>query len=258
MGFLFYIPAGVISLTLLLLTMLVIEGGFRIGSRVVHHDASVDSAVGVVQNSILGLMAFLLGLSFTFTAGRFETRHDLEQKEANCLGTAYVRTQLIDHPLGAQIRALLPQYVEARWNTYEAGIVGNDAYLRAKARSDELQAQIWKCTADVFREDKTDKRTALLTQTLNDAFDAAGDVEEARRHRVPEIIFLLLFSAVLLSAGFVGYVFGRTGARVLPAWFLFSAVTAVTIFVILDLDRPERGLIRDKHTPLKVLRHSLN
>lgn len=258
MGTLFFIPAGVIAFVLFVVTVAIAEAGFRLGLRSSSHDDQVQGAVGVVQNSVLGLMAFLLGLSFSFTAGRYDSRHDLEQKEANCLGTAYMRTALIDDAAGAAIRGLLPQYVEARLHILQGGLLEAEAYQVAKARVDGLQNKIWKLDADLFRANIRDMRTNLLTQSLNDAFDAGGDVEEARRHRVPEIIYYLLFLAVLSAGGFVGYCFGRTGRRVVPAWVLFSALTAVTIFVILDLDRPERGLIRNTHKPLILLRKDMS
>lgn len=253
MDVLFTIPAGLIAFCVLLITLAVAELGFRIGRRSSDLGAQTDSAVAVVQNSVLGLMAFLLGLAFSFTAGRFQTRHDLEQKEANCLGTAYLRASLPDSPLARQIRSLLPQYLEARLATLAAGQIDQEAFQQAQARTLDLQNQIWKLDREMFQANPRDLRVSLLTQSLNDAFDAGGDVAEARRYRVPEIMFYLLFLAVFISGGFVGYGFGRTSRRVLPAWLLFASLTAVTIFVILDLDRPERGLIRNRHIPLMSL-----
>ena len=250
MNILFALPAALLGIVLLLLTLVAAEVGFRIGRRATEH---VDHAVGVVQASVLGLMAFLLGLSFSFAAGRYETRHDLEQKEANCLGTAYVRTQLIVNPLGARIRALLPVYTQARIDCYLAGVVNQDAFQVAKAKCDDLQNQIWNLDIELFKSDKSDRRTDLLTQSLNNSFDAAGDLEEARRHHVPSMMFNLLFLAVLISGGFVGYGFGRTSRRVIAVWILFAALTAITISVILDLDQPERGMIKNTHEPLRIL-----
>ena len=253
MSALFAIPAGIIALCVLLITLAVAEIGFRIGRHSSDLGPHTDNAVGVVQNSVLGLMAFLLGLAFSFTAGRLQTRHDLEQKEANCLGTAYLRTSLPDSPLAQQIRLLFPQYVEARVTTLTAGQINQEAMQKAEAHTLDLQNQIWKLDLDLFHANPRDLRVSLLTQSLNDAFDAGGDVTEARRYRVPDIVFYLLFLAVFISGGFVGYGFGRTGRRIMPAWILFATLTALTIFVILDLDRPERGLIRSSHFPLRSL-----
>lgn len=216
MDVLYTIPAGFIALCVLLLTLTVAEVGFRIGRNSTDLGPHTDGAVNVVQNSVLGLMAFLLGLAFSFTAGRFQTRHDLEQKEANCLGTAYLRTALPDDPMGGQIRALLPQYVEARLAALAAGQSDPQALQAAQAHTLDLQNQIWKLVQDLFHANPRDLRVSLMTQSLNDAFDAGGDVTEARRYRVPDIVFHLLFLAVFISGGFVGYGFGRTGRRVIP------------------------------------------
>ena len=256
-SFFVQLPTVVICTFLAGMTLFCIEVGFRVGRRFGIDEERASGALVVVQNSVMGLMAFLLGLSFSFTAGRFERRHDLEQREANCLGTAYLRTALVEAPAGKQIRALLPRYVKARLDTYRVRLIDQEAYLAAKARSNELQDRIWKLDTELFRLDKLDRRTDLLTQVLNDVFDAGGDVEEARRHRVPEIIFFLLFTSVWVCGLFVGYDFGRSGRRVVPAWLLFSGLTAMTIYITLDLDRPERGFIRNSHAPLLLLHESM-
>lgn len=254
---LFSISSPLIAILLLALTLLATEGGFRLGTKVESHNEEIDRNIGVIQGSLLGLMTFLLGLSFAFAAGRFEVRHDLEQKEANALGTAYVRTELIQNPIGPQIRKLMPQYVDARFELYLSGLVDDAAFREKKAKADQLQGQIWQLDIELFKNDKNDLRTSLLTQSLNESFDAGGDVEESRQHRVPEVMLYLLFVSVVCSGGFVGYGFGRSGRRVAITWLIFAVLTTLVVMTILDLDRPERGFIRNSHRPLLSLRQSM-
>ena len=56
---------------------------------------------------MLGLLALLLAFSFSMALGRFEERRHLVIQEANAIGTAYLRTQLLDEPHRAQLSALL-------------------------------------------------------------------------------------------------------------------------------------------------------
>lgn len=257
MNLFFATPAWLIDAILFLATLASMEFGYRIGLRYRDSAEELEGPIGVVQSAVLGLMAFLLGLTFSFTAGRFEERHTLEQKEANALGTALSRTQLVVRPQGKEIAALLPEYASARLAFYQSGLTDPEAMQKAKTRCDEVQGQIWRLNTLLFAADKADQRTVLLTNALNEAFDAGSDVEESRRHTVPVVIYLLLFLAVLLSGGFIGYSFGRVDARTTPVWLIFTSVAAVTIFVILDLDRPERGLIRNEHGPLLAFKQSV-
>src|SRR6478735_9623096 len=45
---------------------------------------------------ILGLLALLLAFSFSMALDRYEERRHLVVKEANAIGTAYLRAQLLD------------------------------------------------------------------------------------------------------------------------------------------------------------------
>jgi len=61
----------------------------------------------------------------------------------------------------------------------------------------------------------------------------------------------------VLSGLIVGYAAGAGGRR--PSWVTFGmvALMAVLVYVILDLDRPRRGLIRVSETNLLDLQASI-
>lgn len=248
-------PAWLLALVVAVCTMLVIELGFRLGDRARERNKDVDAAFGIVQNSVLGLMAFLLGFAFSYATGRYDTRQNLEQAEANAIGTAWMRTELLDSPARESLRALFPRYVTARLEFYRAGLVDRTAMAEKHAVSDEVQEGMWKIVTVAFKE-QTNPRISLVAQALNDMFDNGGNVEENRSRRTPPILFLLLFFSIILGGSFIGYGFGRAGARSIPAWLLFVMVTALVIYVVGDLLRPERGLIRADHEPLVGLSQS--
>lgn len=104
-----------IAAGLLLLLLVALEAGFRIGRRATGGaDASLSSQVGAIQGALLGLLGLLLAFSFAAAGARFLERQDLIVQEANAIGTAYLRADLLDEPHRSELRAALRRYTENR------------------------------------------------------------------------------------------------------------------------------------------------
>lgn len=50
---------------------------------------------GVIQGATLTLLALLIGFTFSMAVGRYDQRKNYEEDEANAIGTAYVRADLL-------------------------------------------------------------------------------------------------------------------------------------------------------------------
>jgi hypothetical protein len=74
------------------------EIGFRLGSLIRSVDQPFDRQVGLVRTSTAALVAFLIGFAFSGAASRFIDRQDIIVKEANALGTAYLRADTVAEP----------------------------------------------------------------------------------------------------------------------------------------------------------------
>ena len=64
---------------------------FRIKKGVKDPEVPVGTAVG----AILGLLAFMLGFTFSITATRFVDRKKVTINQANAIGTSYLRTSVL-------------------------------------------------------------------------------------------------------------------------------------------------------------------
>src|SRR5262249_5933139 len=84
---------------------------------------------------------------------------------------------------------------------------------------------------------------------LNEVFDMASKRDAALENHVPESVLLLLCLVATLSLGVVGYVCGLGESRPLLAVLALSGMITLVVLIIVDLDRPRRGLIRvsEKH-----------
>src|SRR5262247_4827941 len=90
------------------------EIGFWLGSRTRSADEPFDRQIALVRTSTAALVAFLIGFAFSGAAARFIDRQDIIVKEANALGTAYLRADTIAEPQRGELRAALREYTADR------------------------------------------------------------------------------------------------------------------------------------------------
>src|SRR5215475_598190 len=90
------------------------EIGFWVGSLTRSKDEPFDRQVGLVRTSTAALVAFLIGFAFSGAASRFIDRADVIVKEANALGTAYLRADTITEPERGELKAALREYTADR------------------------------------------------------------------------------------------------------------------------------------------------
>jgi hypothetical protein len=94
MGFVFDIAtlAGGLFVGMLVL----LETGRRLGLRRLAQDSeAAQVGFGVVEGAIFALMGLLIAFTFSGAASRFDTRRQLVVDEANAIGTAYLRLDLL-------------------------------------------------------------------------------------------------------------------------------------------------------------------
>jgi len=74
---------------------------------------------GVVLSATLTLLALIVGFSFSMASSRYDQRKNLEESEANAIGTEYVRAGFPPTAV-AKVHALLRTYIDQRVLFYEA------------------------------------------------------------------------------------------------------------------------------------------
>ena len=72
------------------------------------------------------------------------------------------------------------------------------------------------------------------------------------RH-VPEVVLLMMFATFILSGAMLGYGSGVAGARPATPVYLMMTLIVLLVFMIIDLDRPRRGLIEVNQEPMRAL-----
>ncbi len=228
--------------------LLALVGAEWVGRRVARTragraDGALCAQVASAQAGALGLLGLLLAFTFSAAAERYDMRRQLVLVDANAIGTAWLRTDLLDEPARSEERALLRRYVEARLAF--ASTSGQSARLGpARADAEALQAQFWSGAVAAARVDPGNVALPLLLSALNDVIDTHAARLTALEARIPPSIFGLLFTVAIGAMALVGYGFGLAARRDLPSMLTLALLIAASAYVILDLDEPRRGLIQ--------------
>jgi hypothetical protein len=229
------------------------ELGYRLGRAASRPpDGAAATDLGATLGGLLGLLGLLLGFTFSMAGDRFDTRKNLVVEEANAIGTAWLRTDLVPEPQRGDARRALRAYVDAR---LDAAVVGHrDAAI---ARSEQLQVQMWAAARDAAAAAPT-PTVALFVSAVNEVIDMHGRrLAQALRNPIPPTILGTLYLVAFLVMAAMGYARGLTGDRSLVATFVLLVVLAVVLTVIIDFDRPYEGLLTVSQQAMRDVKASM-
>ena len=242
-------------LAILLAVLLAAEElGFRVGRRRrALYDDDGRANFGNLQAGLFGLMGLLLAFTFAMAQQRYETRKDMVVLDANAIGTAWLRTGFLPAPARDEVRRLFVRYVELRT---DPGAFERQRRRATLAEIDRQQAEIWSRVAAAANASPT-PLTALAAAATNDMIDMHAKRLAAARNHVPEIVVLLVSAFALAAAAVTGYRCGIGHHRYRLPSAAFLLLVTLVIGVILDLDRPQRGLITVDQGAMLDLRASM-
>jgi len=240
----------VVQLCFFALLMAAGEVGFRLGryATASAKEKKGKAPVSVIEGSLLGVLGLLLGFTMSMAMSRFERRTQLVLDEANAIGTAYLRTQLLPEPSAAEMANLLREYVAIRLQHANYQDPGQLAAGRREAH--ELQTRLWNIAVGRARADANPYLAVQVVQSLNQVIDLDAARWMAVLDRVPTPVIYVIAIVALFAAILAGYTFGIDGARkIFPMCVLGIAITVV-LGVILDLDNYRRGAILVSQQPM--------
>lgn len=256
--FLYSQSEALVVLVLLALLFGGAEAGYRLGlrrrSRI---DEPAKSRLDSIQSEILILLGILLGFAVAMSVSRYDGRKHAVVSEANAIGTAALRARLLPAPERSEATTLLRQYVDVRLQSAQRR--SDPAALdELDRKASQLHERLWLVTAAVNGKGPQNFTTGLFITALNELIDAKGLRDAALDNHVPASVLLLLFAAAMAAIGMIGYCNGIAGHRVSVATGMLIVLFALTLFVIVDLDRPRRGLIRVSQISMTELKKGLD
>lgn len=237
-------PVIALALGVLLAMLACLEAGYRLGRRAARRRPEwAHEGISALEAAVFGLLGLLLALSFAGGLSRLDARRQLIVAEANAIGTAYLRVDLL--PTGDQpgMRRLFAAYLDSRLRAYDE-LPDLEAFDKALVVAKELQSRIWSAAVTGGRGDPSQNAVRILLPAINEMIDVTTARTVALHTHLPSLVFALMIFVALLSGLLGGYAMAKRRSRSWPHMLLFSLILTATIYIVIDLDYPSLGLIR--------------
>jgi len=220
-----------------------LEAGRRSGRKAFGSDKAHPSGLGTVEAVTFGLLGLLLAFTFSGAAARLDTRRGQIVDEANALGTAWLRLDVLPANAQPKLREAFRNYTDSRIAMYRTfSKSGLDAARPEYARSTALQQEIWTEAVAACRD--VPAATVVLLPALNEMFDITTTRLAATQMHPPGIVYLVLALISLVCGFLVGYEMGATEVASRSHMIVLALVLSFVLYVILDFEYPRLGLIR--------------
>ena len=219
-------------------------------------DEVLRSHVNALQAALLGLLALLLGFNFAMAVARFDARKVLLQEEVSAINTTYLRSQLLPPRERQEATELLRAYVATRVDFMKA-IIDTARIDASIAAANKVETQLWGIAGRLAEQYASAVSTSLFIQSVNEMINVNDRRRATLDNHVPETVLHLLFIVALVALSFITYGYGLTGKPRHAATIIFALLIAVVLTIIIDLDRPRRGLIRVSEDGMVRLQETL-
>jgi len=223
--------------------LLAIEAGHRVGIR--RRSGMPQGSRPVypaVESSVFALMGLLIAFTFYGAGSRFDARRNLIVREANAIGTTYLRLDLLPPETQPELRQDFRTYVRSRLDVYRK-IADIKALNAALDHSLVLQRSIWRKTVDATKGSGPAEKSLVLT-TLNQMIDITTEQAVALVTHPPPEVFAMLVLMVIAASALVGYTMSTSAVRDWVSTLVFALTVSIALYVIFDYEFPRVGFIR--------------
>jgi hypothetical protein len=218
-------------------------------------DDAMRHDLDVVVAAILTLLGLIIGFSFSMATDRYDQRKNLEEAEANAIGTEYVRADLLPAADAARVRSLLVEYLNQRILFYKTR--DEDELRRINDATNGLQADLWSAVTTPTDTSRATPVLALAISGMNDVLNSQGYTQAAWWNRIPIAAWVLMLVIAVCANLMFGYGARRDKPGAVHALVL-PLVLSIAFFLIADIDSPRRGVIRVNPQNLTSLAQSLH
>lgn len=250
--------AGLIACGLLAAATVAVEFGHFIGRRLQGRgrDLSAERIESVVSSMLL-LLALVLGFTFSLALQRFDHRSEGVVDESNAIGTAYLRAYLLPASVQGDVLQLLRKYVDLRVQVTAVSLDREDERKALLEKAAAVQDVLWRYARQAAEENPNPVTSGLFIQSLNDMIDSFGRRNASLDRHVPEPVSYVLFGVFVTVCIIIGFSAGVAGHRPFVVNYVMVAVIVLLMFIIIDLDRPRRGIIQVDKTSLLELQAAI-
>ena len=250
---LYNLPLWVVGLIFIVVLAIALEFGFRVGlTRREHWKDAVSGGGAVVLTSMFAVMGLVLAFTYASGVSRFDARKNAVLIEANALGTAFHRADLVAEPGRTELRMTLLDYARSRVFPESFKSSAEERNIFLKNTMTKL-AMLWPTTKKVVQQNNPGPIEASLVTGINNVIDAHTIRLTAALDKLPQVIMWMLLFISAASLAVAGYNAGIQGRMSRWRMSAFALVLTCLMLVILDYDRPTDGLIKVYNTSINAV-----
>jgi hypothetical protein len=227
--------------------------GARLHRRNPKAEEEQHEDLGIILGATLTLLALIIGFSVSMASTRYDQRKNLEEAEANAIGTEMLRADLLPPADAANVRNLLGAYLDQRILFY----TNHDErrQVRIDQATSQLQINLWGAVRGAATGQPTPVM-ALVLAGMNDVINSQGYTQAAFWNRIPPAVWWLMATIALCSNLLSGYR-ARDCKAARKLAFVLPFVVSTAFLLIADIDAPRHGLIKVGAQNLENLAKSL-
>jgi hypothetical protein len=241
--FLSLLPIGFVTIMLMALMLIAYWVSVKLTEIIKKKNTLTDlSVLERFQGPVFGFLSLIMAFTFNLSDLRYEQRRTVIIEETNYIGTALLRCDLYSDSTRNELRKDFKDYINARIAYYRAG---NDEkkIQQALMKSKEISLKIWNRAATESKDPKVSiVRANQMIPALNSMIDIVTTRDAMRVANIPDAVILLLFILSIMGSFIAGFGSDHNKSSGLII-SLISVIVAVSVYVILYLDRPRQGII---------------
>jgi hypothetical protein len=237
----------IVAVVLGILMLAAWQLGRRMGRRLRGTDAAKPSKF---DDASVGLLTLLLAFSFGTSIAKRDQRQLVVVADANAIGDFYTCASLLKEPNRTKLQAVIRRYAQLRldlsnWRPHAGDLEA--ALANFDRMHDRMTTLVGQAVSDGTLI------AVSLPNSLNNVTSNQASRLAAYRDRLPAEIVFLLYSCAIVTALLIGREQGVDGITDVAGTVCCILLVSIAVYVTLDLNRPESGLIRVPQEPIERL-----
>lgn len=257
--FLYNQPQLLIGIVTLVLLIISVEIGYWIGLKAkVEMTLPMRSQISTIQTAILTIFSFLLGFTFAMALSRFDNRKEMVVKESNAIGTALLRSEFLPEDQRSKMHGLFKEYVNVKFSLTSRENIPVKEKRELNQNVRRLQTLMWAEAITATELNPLSVPAGMFATSINHLIDIHTERDIAISNHVPEVVLLGLLLFAAFAIGILGYGNGLAATHARYPAIILCIVITISFILIIDLDRPNRGLTKVSQESMIELMTILN
>lgn len=204
-----------------------------------------EAATGAADGVVFAVLGLLIAFTFTTAASHFDERRKLIIDQANALGTAWLRVDLVAEADRDAIRRPMKEWVRLSLELSSSGFDQHSpGFAAGLQRGAELQNEAWQAAVKAVDESQKPAYAGVILSPINDWIDLTTTRVEMVNRGAPPFVLPTLVALSVAASVLAGHTMAKRKKRSLLHIVAFAGAIAFSVFVINDLNAPRAGFIR--------------